>query len=171
MKTKMLLIVCLVVLVGCKKSIPVQKANEITVVKFEYQEVENLIEFRKTPEFQKISGVLMQFGYNSKHPKLIFAVGTKKLIEQLGLVGWEEKLIEDQGLISQLVNFKVNDEAVSLGYGASLVYIVVYDDGLAVGYVVPFDKDKEVYYGNDWSSNQLGAVLEKVKKKGVNWEE
>jgi hypothetical protein len=168
MKTKMLLIMCLVVLVGCKKTVPV---NEIPVVKFEYQEVKNLIEFRKTDEFKKISGVLMQFGYNSKHPQVIFAVGPKKLIDQLGLVGYNGDPIDDRELMGQLVNFKVKDEAVSLAYGASFVYIVVNDNGEAVGHVVPFDKNAGVYYGNDWSSDQLGAVFENVKKKGINWEE
>jgi hypothetical protein len=135
-------------------------------------EVKDLLEFRKTPEFKKIKGVLMEFGYDSPQPLVIFAIGNKKLIGQLNLAGFKGTQIEDADFLNQLIHFKCNNDAYSIAYGAALVYVVINDVSQMVLYVVPFDRVGKDFCGNDWTSSELPQIFETLKKKhGITWEE
>jgi hypothetical protein len=104
------LLMCLFCAISCQK----MPTKTPAVQSVERIEVKDLLEFRKTPEFKKIKGVLMEFGYDSPQPEVIFAVGNKKLIGQLNLAGFKGTQIDDADLMDQLINFKCSNDAYSI---------------------------------------------------------
>jgi hypothetical protein len=144
----------------------------------EWIDVKDLLEFRKTPEFKRISAVMMEAGYDGPmvgagdgpNTEILFAIGDEKLISQLKLKNYSGRTIHDPQMMVQLIHFKCNNDAYMLAYGVALDYVVIQNDRANI-YRVPFDRVGKYFCGNNWTIAELPNIISVIKKKHkLTWE-